>query len=258
MSAFELEFLGTGTSGGVPLIGCQCEVCQSKDPRNQRLRSSVRIRTSRCEIIIDCGPDFRQQMLRSKTSQIDAILLTHEHMDHVAGLDEVRPLNYLQKKHIAVYCTDRVEERLRVQFGYAFAEDKYPGAPSFELHRVEPNCPFEINGQVWIPILGEHGTWPVMGYRTDGLVYLTDISGMCSEQREKINGATTLVVNALRHEKHVSHFNLKEAIEFSKSFSVSEVFFTHISHQLGLHDTVELDLPQGMRLAYDGLIIKSP
>lgn len=256
MSAVELEFLGTGTSGGVPLIGCDCAVCTSSDTRNHRLRSSVLLRSAQTTVVIDCGPDFRQQMLRASQSTLNAIVLTHEHMDHVAGLDEVRPLNYQQGGDMSIYCTERVENRLRQQFAYAFAEDKYPGAPSLVLNRVEVGQDFQVGDQHWTPILGQHGTWPVMGYRIGAIVYLTDVSAMKGEEMDKIKGAEILVVNALRIKKHVSHFNLDEAIAFAQACRVPEVYFTHISHQLGLHSDIQCTLPAGMQLAHDGLRIK--
>ncbi len=255
MTPIQLEFLGTGTSGGIPLIGCTCPVCTSSDARNIRLRSSALIRYGTQAVLIDCGPDFRQQMLRAGQTHLDAVVLTHEHMDHVAGLDEVRPLNYRQRADMSIYCTERVEKRLKQQFAYAFAEDKYPGAPGLQLIAIEPGTPFTLGGMLWTPILGQHGTWPVLGFRVGDLVYLTDVSAMNTEEVAKINGAKTLVVNALRHEPHVSHFSLKEAQDFARLTGVSQTYFTHISHQMGDHLATESHLPQGMFIAYDGLTL---
>ena len=258
MTPIELEFLGTGTSGGVPLIGCDCPVCTSEDSRNLRLRSSVLIRYGKTSVAIDCGPDFRQQMLRCGQKTLDAIVLTHEHMDHVAGLDEVRPLNYQQKADMPIYCTERVAQRLKQQFAYAFAVDKYPGAPGLTLETIGANQPFEIGEMPWTPILGKHGTWPVMGFRIGDMVYLTDVSAMEVDQVERICGAKILVVNALRKTPHVSHFSLDEAVRFAQSCAVPEVYFTHISHQMGDHAEVEASLPPSMHLAHDGLRLTIP
>jgi len=257
MMPIQLEFLGTGTSGGVPLIGCACPVCTSTDSRNLRLRSSVVIRYGSRAVLIDCGPDFRQQMLRAGQTHLDAIVLTHEHMDHVAGLDEVRPLNYQQKADMSIYCTERVASRLKQQFAYAFAEDKYPGAPGLNLETIHPDQPFSVGGQPWIPILGQHGTWPVLGFRIGDVVYLTDVSAMAEEQVAKIRGAKILVVNALRRESHVSHFSLSEAQAFAASTGVHNTYFTHISHQMGDHAETDRELPAGMHLAYDGLQLEA-
>ena len=257
MTPIQLEFLGTGTSGGVPLIGCSCPVCTSLDARNHRLRSSVIIRYGTHAVVIDCGPDFRQQMLRSGQAQLDAVVLTHEHMDHVAGLDEVRPLNYQQKTDMAIYCTERVANRLKQQFSYAFGEDKYPGAPGLHLVEIAPNKPFIIGGMEWMPILAMHGTWPVLGYRIGDVVYLTDVSAMTAVEMDKIRGAQILVVNALRHQPHVSHFSLLEAQEFARKTGVPHTYFTHISHQMGDHAATQSGLPTGMYLAYDGLHLEA-
>jgi len=253
MPAVSLEFFGSGTSQGVPIIGCTCAVCASPNPMDRRLRASVLISTQNAKVLIDCGPDFRQQMLRSEHAHLDAVVLTHEHMDHVAGLDDLRPLIFAQNQPMQLWTTDRVEKRLREQFAYAFSARRYPGAPEFELKRIELGAEFTIGDQVWVPILGQHGTWPVLGFRIGNLVYLTDVSGMDQPEKEKIRGAEVLVVNALRKTPHISHFSLDEAIEFARETGVSKVYFTHISHQMGLHHEVNAELPRGMELAYDGL-----
>ena len=192
-------------------------------------------------------------MLRTDHAHLNAVVLTHEHMDHVAGLDDLRPLIFAQKLPMQLWATDRVEKRLREQFAYAFSARRDPGAPEFELKRIETGTEFTIGDQVWIPILGQHGTWPVLGYRIGNIVYLTDVSGMHKHEQDKIRGAEVLVVNALRKTPHISHFSLDEAVEFARETEVPNVYFTHISHQMGLHDEVNAELLIGMSLAYDGL-----
>jgi phosphoribosyl 1,2-cyclic phosphate phosphodiesterase len=253
MPSISLDFFGTGTSQGVPVIGCSCPVCSSTDRRDRRLRASVRIATETTEVLVDCGPDFRQQMLRAGAAQLDAVVLTHEHMDHVSGLDDLRPLMFAQKRPMPVWMTDRVEARLRQQFSYAFAAERYPGAPEFDVCQIQHPQAFRIGDQTWLPILGIHGTWPVLGYRVGPVVYLTDLSGMIDAERQKIAGAQILVVNALRKHPHVAHFTLGQAVDFARSTGVPQVYFTHISHHLGLHADEDALLPEGMHLAYDGL-----
>jgi len=255
MNPLEIEFLGTGTSQGVPVIGCDCEICQSKNLKNKRLRSSVLIKSGNSYVVIDCGPDFRQQMLRSKCQRLNAVVLTHEHMDHISGLDDVRPFNFKTKLDMPVYCTKRVENRLKEQFSYAFSAEKYPGSPGFEIININSNENFKIGNQRWTPILAQHGTWPVTGFRIQDFVYMTDISGISKLESQKILGSKVLVINALRKSKHVSHFSLDEAISYAKSTKVPEVYLTHASHQLGLHEEVSDSLPKGYYLAYDGLKI---
>jgi phosphoribosyl 1,2-cyclic phosphate phosphodiesterase len=257
MPAIFLDFFGTGTSQGVPIIGCSCEVCTSRDTRDKRLRSSVLISTETTSVLIDCGPDFRQQMLRASQRKLDAVVLTHEHMDHVSGLDDLRPLIFHEKRPMPVWMTGRVEQRLRQQFSYAFAAERYPGAPEFDVRRIAHPTAFSIGDQNWLPILGEHGTWPVLGFRIGPVVYLTDLSGMAESERSKIHGAQILVVNALRKTPHIAHFSLEQAIGFAQSCGVPNVYFTHISHHLGLHVEEDPRLPVGMSLAYDGLRISA-
>lgn len=255
MNRLEIEFLGTGTSQGVPVIGCDCEVCQSTIAKNKRLRSSVLVKSGNGSVVIDCGPDFRQQMLRSKCQHLDAVVLTHEHMDHISGLDDVRPFNFKTKLDMPVYCTKRVENRLKEQFSYAFSAEKYPGSPGFQIININSNENFKIGDEIWTPILAQHGAWPVTGFRIRDFVYLTDISGISHLESEKISGSKVLVINALRKSKHVSHFSLDEAISYAKSTKVPEVYLTHASHQLGLDKEVSNSLPEGYHLAYDGLKI---
>jgi phosphoribosyl 1,2-cyclic phosphate phosphodiesterase len=192
-------------------------------------------------------------MLRAGATKLHAVVLTHEHMDHVSGLDDLRPLMFAQRRPMTVWMTDRVEARLRQQFSYAFTAERYPGAPEFEVRRIAHPETFQIGDQTWIPILGIHGTWPVMGYRVGPVVYLTDLSGMTDAERQKIAGAEILVVNALRKLPHVAHFTLDQAVDFAQSTGVPQVYFTHISHHLGLHAEMDMLLPEGMHLAYDGL-----
>ena len=255
MNSLKVEFLGTGTSQGIPVIGCSCDVCISSSKRDKRLRTSVLISYKEKNVIIDCGPDFRQQMLLAKCKKLDAVVLTHEHMDHISGLDDVRPFNFKTKLDIPVYCTKRVENRLKEQFSYAFSAEKYPGSPGFEIININSNDNFKIGNQIWTPVLAQHGTWPVTGFRIQDFVYMTDISGISKLESQKILGSKVLVINALRKSKHVSHFSLDEAISYAKSTKVPEVYLTHASHQLGLHEEVSNSLPKGYYLAYDGLKI---
>ena len=253
MPPITLDFFGSGTSQGVPVIGCHCPVCCSPNPKDARLRSSVVVSTGSTSVLIDCGPDFRQQILRSEHRSLNAVVLTHEHMDHVSVLDDLRPLIFSSRTAMPLWASERVERRLREQFAYAFSSERYAGAPEFEVNRIHFDRTFSIGDQEWIPILGKHGTFPTLGFRVGPLVYLTDLSGMDESERLKISGAQVLVVNALRKTPHSSHFSLDEAIEFAKLTKVTRVYVTHISHQMGLHDQVDAALPDGIHLAYDGL-----
>lgn len=257
-----LTFLGTGTSQGVPMIGCGCEVCRSDDRRDKRLRSSVMVEhfpdgatdgEPSTRVIIDAGPDFRYQMLRENVGRIDAILLTHEHKDHIAGIDDVRAFNYFQDSAIAVYAADRVAKVVRKDFDYAFAENKYPGAPDIDLRIIDPGKPFRIGAMEIFPVQGLHYRLPVLGFRVGGIVYLTDFNSISDAEVENIKGVDILVVNALRYEKHLSHFTVEEAIEVSRRVVAKETYLTHMSHQIGLHGRMEGTLPQGVHFAYDGL-----
>lgn len=255
MSALSLEFLGTGTSQGVPVIGCACPVCTSLSSKDHRLRTAALVRTASGTVAIDCGPDFRQQMLRAGVSQLDAVVLTHEHMDHVSGLDDLRALQFLQKRPTAIYCSERVEIRLRQQFAYAFSEKPYPGAPQFELHRIEAGVPFDLAGETWMPFGVVHGTLPVLAFRIQSMVYITDASSIPDESWTHLQNARHLVLNALRIEPHYSHFHLAQALEIAHKANARNTWFTHISHHLGLHQEVNALLKPGVQLAYDGLVV---
>ncbi|MBO7300059.1 MAG: MBL fold metallo-hydrolase [Tidjanibacter sp.] len=252
-----LTFLGTGTSQGVPMIGCDCKVCTSSDVRDSRLRSSVMVEDGTTRVIIDSGPDFRTQMLREGVKDIDAILLTHQHTDHIIGLDDVRAFNYFCKKSIKVYATEAVQAVVKKNFDYAFTDKPYPGAPQITLRTIDSE-PFEVGTLKITPIRGKHFTLPVTGYRIGAIAYLTDFNHITDEEVEKLRGVEVLVVNALRHTRHISHFSLPEAVDIAHKVGAPKTLFTHISHQLGLHAEEEPLLPEGMHLAYDTLTIELP
>ena len=250
----KITFLGTGTSQGVPVITCECKVCKSKDAKDKRLRSSVMIHIDDNVFVIDAGPDFRQQMLREDVKKLDAILITHGHKDHVGGLDDVRAFNYFQKKVIDVYAQKNVQEILRSDFFYAFEDDKYPGVPEIELHTIDEN-PFKINNDVIIPIEAVHYKLPIVGFRIKDFTYITDANYISEKELEKIKGSKIIVINALRRKKHISHFTLDEAVNILEQLQPEQAYLTHISHQLGLYDEVNKELPSFIKLAYDGLKI---
>jgi phosphoribosyl 1,2-cyclic phosphate phosphodiesterase len=250
----KVTFLGTGTSQGVPLIACKCEVCKSTNAKDKRLRSAIMVQTKNTAIVIDTGPDFRQQMLREQVEQLDAVVFTHEHKDHIAGLDDVRAFNFIQRKHIDVYSTKRVQEAIKREFAYIFAEDKYPGIPLINLHEIALS-PFKIKDVELIPIEVMHYKMPVLGFRIADFTYITDAKSISEKEKEKIKGSKVLVLNALRKEEHISHFTFQEAIDLAKELDVEQAYFTHISHQLGLHEEVSAELPSNIFLAYDGLML---
>ncbi|WP_316738946.1 MBL fold metallo-hydrolase [Pedobacter aquatilis] len=252
----KVTFLGTGTSQGVPVIACNCEVCTSTDKHNNRLRTSILIELGDKTIVVDSGPDFRYQLLREKVKDLDAVLFTHEHKDHIAGLDDIRPFNYLLKKVIDVYATERVQAALKREFYYIFAETKYHGLPQINLHTVNNGEDFNIGSHNITPFEVMHHLLPITGYRIGDFTYITDAKTISDETLEKIKGTKILVINALQKESHISHFTLTEAIEFAKLVGAETTYLTHISHNLGLHDVVEKDLPPNIRLAYDGLKIE--
>lgn len=251
----KVYFLGTGTSQGIPVIGSNHSVCLSDNPKDKRLRVSVWIHTEDTSIVIDCGPDFRQQMLSSKCKKVDAILFTHEHADHTAGIDDIRPYNFKQGK-VPIYAHSRVLENLKKRFDYIFeTENRYPGAPLVDAKEVVNNVPFKIGDINVIPVNAYHANLQVFGYRMDNLAYLTDVKTIEPEEIQKIKGVDILVINALREEPHHSHFCLQEALDFVTLVQPKKTYFTHISHLLGFHDVVEKKLPPNVFLAYDNLEI---
>ncbi|WP_112379853.1 MBL fold metallo-hydrolase [Flagellimonas maritima] len=251
-----ITFLGTGTSQGIPVIGSNHPVCLSNDPRDKRLRVSVLISWKNFNYVIDCGPDFRQQMLTNSVTKLDGILFTHEHADHTAGIDDIRPF-FFRQGDIPVYAHKRVIESLKIRFDYIFAdEDRYPGAPAVKVTEVVNNKTIPLGGLQVIPIEAFHNRLQVFGYRFNDFIYLTDVKRVDENEMNKMMGAKVLVVNALREEAHHSHFNLDEAIAFAKRVGADKTYFTHISHLLGFHEEVEKKLPKNILLAYDNLQLK--
>jgi phosphoribosyl 1,2-cyclic phosphate phosphodiesterase len=251
----KVTFLGTGTSQGVPVIGCTCEVCRSVDYRDQRLRVSVHLEVGGKSIIIDSGPDFRQQVLRERIRTLDALVFTHEHKDHTAGLDDIRAYNFSQHKDIPIYAEARVLEQLKREFAYIFADFKYPGIPQVQLHPIT-NEPFDVEGVPFIPIRVKHYKLPIFGFRVGDFTYITDANFISEEEKDKVRGSKVIVLNALRREPHISHFSLQEAIDLLTDLKPERAYLTHISHLLGQHRDVEPDLPDFIHLAYDGLKIE--
>jgi len=255
-----ITFLGTGTSQGVPVIGCDCVVCQSIDVRDKRLRTSVMIETQGKTLVIDTGPDFRQQMLREQTHKnistdlrVDAVLFTHEHKDHVAGLDDVRPFNFRFEKDMPVYASERVQKALHREYQYIFTPPFYPGAPKITLHTISKNQPFTVEGIDVQPIEVMHYDLPTLGFRIGDFTYITDAKTISEPEKEKIRGTKKLVLNALRRKEHRSHLTLEEALELVEELQPEQAYFTHISHRLGTHEEIQKELPQNVLLAYDGL-----
>lgn len=249
----KFTFLGTGTSQGVPIIGCQCEICCSTDPLDKRLRTSVLIESETTTIVIDSGPDFRQQLLRADVRKLDGLIFTHSHKDHVAGMDDIRAFNYLQNKPVDVYATEYTQSVLQREFEYVFKNTTYPGIPQLNLHTISKDSTFQIGDIILQPIEVMHYKMPVLGFRIKNLTYITDANSIIIKEFAKIKGSEILILNALRRETHISHFTLQEAIEISEKVAPRQTFFTHISHQLGLHQDVEAELPDGINLAYDTL-----
>ena len=252
--SFTIEFLGTGTSSGVPMIGCKCAVCKSTDKKDTRLRSSIHLQSGKTSLVVDTTPDFRYQMLRSNIDHLDAILFTHSHKDHIAGLDDIKAYNFISQQPMSLYANDETAAAIQRDFYYAFEERKYPGIPDLDLNIIN-NESFSVLGIQVTPILVKHLKMDVLGFRLGGFTYITDANHIDEKEKEKIKGSEVLVLNALRKEKHLSHFTLQEAIDLATELNIPKTYFTHISHQMGLHSDVSLTLPAGMYLAYDGLII---
>ena len=283
MEKARLTFLGTGTSQGVPMIGCSCDVCRSSDPRDKRLRASALVDYCSMRILIDAGPDFRQQMLREGVSHLDAILLTHNHKDHTGGLDDIRAFNYLERRASEIFCEEYVEESLRKEYSYAFAEKKYPGAPEWHVHNIDSrpfvlrsggptevlswesgkgysystvNLDEEVKTAEVVPIRGMHYKLPVLGYRFGNIAYCTDMNHIPEEEFEKLHGLDHFVINCVKHVKHISHYSLEEAVAVAQRVGAKHSWLTHLSHQLPRHEELAAGLPDGILPAYDGLVIE--
>jgi phosphoribosyl 1,2-cyclic phosphate phosphodiesterase len=250
----KITFLGTGTSSGVPLIGCQCEVCQSLDYRDKRLRVSIHVEIAGKSFVIDTGPDFRQQMLRAGIKKLDAVLFTHEHKDHTAGLDDVRAFNFLQQQDMPVYARAQVLEQIQTEFAYVFAEKRYPGIPRLQLNEIT-GAPFEIAGVRFVPIDVMHHLLPVFGFRINNFAYITDVNFIAAASQEKLRDLDVLVLGALQREPHPSHYTLQQALDVVAQIAPKRTFFTHISHRMGLQRDLDFELPPHIRLAYDGLTL---
>jgi phosphoribosyl 1,2-cyclic phosphate phosphodiesterase len=253
----KITFLGTGTSQGVPPIGCTSPVCLSTDPHDKRLRCSVHIEVFGLSIIIDAGPDFRYQLLRAGINRLDALLFTHEHRDHTAGLDDVRPFNYLQNSPVQVYCHQRVLGAFQQQYSYIFSEKRYPGIPEIDFHLIDRE-PFFVEQIPIIPIEVMHYKLPVLGFRIGDFTYITDANFIADEELKKIKGSEVFVLNALRKEAHISHFTLDEAVAVAKEIQAKQTYFVHMSHQIGFHQEVNAELPAGIALAHDELVLELP
>ena len=251
----KITFLGTGTSQGVPVIACECDVCQSKDTRDKRLRSSILMQTDQTSLVIDTGPDFRQQMLTNNVKRLDAVVFTHGHKDHIAGMDDIRAFNFSQNRDMDIYADDLVEESLKREFHYIFAEFQYPGIPKVNMNKIDLS-PFTVGDIDLQPIEVMHYKLPVKAFRSGDFAYITDANYIDPEEMEKLKGVKTLVINALRREEHISHFTLDQALDIIQDLKVERAYLTHISHLLGKHEDVSKELPSHVFLAYDGIEIE--
>jgi phosphoribosyl 1,2-cyclic phosphate phosphodiesterase len=251
----KVTVLGTGTSQGVPVIACGCEVCRSVDPRDNRLRCAILVEEGETQLLIDAGPDFRQQMLRYRVTNLDAVLLTHEHADHIFGLDDIRSFNWIRQAPMDIFCEKRVAENLKTIFNYAFAEIKYPGTPQMDLKTIDGN-PFNVLDIKVIPIRLYHHKLPVYGYRIGSFAYLTDFNRIEDAELAKLKGVEVLIICALRKKSHISHLNLAEALSLVEKIAPEKSYLTHMSHEMGLHADLERELPLGVYPAWDGLVIK--
>jgi phosphoribosyl 1,2-cyclic phosphate phosphodiesterase len=249
----KVRFLGTGTSQGVPVIACKCKVCTSPNPKDNRLRTSILVESDNTSIVIDSGPDFRQQMLREQVDHLHAVVFTHEHKDHIAGLDDVRAYNFFNEYVMPVYATTRVQEALKREYAYIFSDVFYPGIPKIELISIDKHQDIQIGDITLKPIEVMHYKLPVLGFRINNFTYITDAKSVNEEELKKFEGTDILVLNALRRETHVSHFTLEEAIRFAEKIQPKKCYFTHLSHQIGLHDELEKELPAFIKIAYDGM-----
>jgi len=248
----DITILGSGTSTGVPLIGCNCEVCTSTNSKNKRLRTSIKISSPTTTVVIDTTPDFRYQMLRTHTTKIDAVVFTHPHRDHYAGLDDIRPFNYFSQKSMAIYANEITQVAIKRDFYYAFEKDKEDGLPEMILHTINKDA-FTIGDIPFIPIHVMHRDMPVLGFRIGDFTYITDANFIPETEMEKIKGSKVFILNALRKQTHPTHYNLEQALEVAAALDIPKVYFTHLSHQIGLHEEVEASLPKGIHLAYDGM-----
>lgn len=251
----KVSFLGTGTSQGVPVIGCTCEVCKSLDYRDKRYRCAIHLEINQKSLIIDTGPDFRSQVLRAGIEHLDAVLFTHEHKDHIAGLDDIRPFNFKQKKDMPVYGRKQVLDQVRREFHYVFSADKYPGIPKINPIEITEDI-FQVDGIDIIPIPVLHHQLPVFGFRIGDFTYVTDANSFSDLAMERVQGTKVMVINALQRTPHISHFTLEEALLLAEKIGAEKTYFTHISHKLGLHREVSAELPEGIFLAYDGLTLE--